>query len=201
MKNVRRISVFTIRSILMGLVLTSSLALNGQFKYRSEDLVVTVKGNSSVGEWQIKSNKGQVEAVFGLNAANKITALYTLWFTVECETLKGSANAMEKNTHKALKSNSNETINLVLRSSKVREIASGIFEVKCTGFLTIAGVEKETELVVTCILNEDKSFTCSGTKDLKLSDFDVKLPSGGANSVLPADDVSISYNLKIGRLQ
>ena len=108
---------------------------------------------------------------------------------------------MEKNTYKALKSNTNETINFILKSSKIKEINPGVFELRCTGFLTIAGVEKETELVVNCISNEDKSFTCSGTKNLKLSDFDVKIPSAGPNTIQPADDVSILYNLKIGRMQ
>jgi hypothetical protein len=201
MKNLRRLSVITACSLLIGIMFTSSLKLNAQFKYRSEDLAVTVKGNSAVGEWQVKSNKGQLETVFGLNASNKITAVYSLWFTVECESLKGGVNAMEKNTYKALKSNSNETINFILKSSKVKEIIHGIFEVRCTGFLTIAGVEKETELVVNCILNDDKSFACSGTKSLKLSDFDVKIPSAGPNTIQPADDISISYNLKIGRMQ
>ena len=201
MKNLRRLSVITACSLLVGIMLTSSSKLSAQFKFRSEDLAVTVKGNSTAGEWQIKSGKGQLETVFGLNAGNKITAIYSLWFTVECESLKGGANAMEKNTYKALKSNTNETINFILKSSKIKEINPGVFELRCTGFLTIAGVEKETELVVNCISNEDKSFTCSGTKNLKLSDFDVKIPSAGPNTIQPADDVSILYNLKIGRMQ
>jgi hypothetical protein len=200
MKNLRRFSVISSCSFLVGLILASSIQLYAQVKYRAEDLVVNVNGNSSAGEWQIKTNKGQLEAVFGLNGTGKITSLYTLWFTVECATLKSGAAAMEKNAYKALKANDNETINFVLKSSKIKEIVPGTYEVTCTGFLTIAGVEKETELIVNCVVNEDKTFTCSGLKKLKLSDFAIKFPSSPANSIQPADDISIAYNVKMGRM-
>ena len=201
MKNLQRKGVTTTLTFLVFLLCSLTLKLQGQFKYRSEDLVINVKGTSAVGEWQTKSNKGQIEAVFALNSNNKITNLYSLWFTVDCESLKSGAAAMDKDAYKALKTNGSETINFVLKSAKVKEIVNGIFELRCTGFLTIAGVEKETELLVTCIVNEDKSFSCSGTKDLKLSEFDIKLPTAVLNNIKPADDIAISYNLKIGRMQ
>ena len=201
MKNLRRVGVISGCSLVVGLILASSVRLHAQVKYRSEDLIVNVKGSSSAGEWQIKTNKGQLEAVFGLNGTSKITSLYTLWFTVECSTLKNGAPTMEKNAQKALKANDNETINFVLKSSKTKETVPGTFELTCTGFLTIAGVEKETELIVACVLNDDKTFTCSGVKNLKLSDFHIKVPSTPSNNIQPADDISIAYNLKIGRMQ
>jgi polyisoprenoid-binding protein YceI len=201
MKNLRRLSVSTTLAVLVFLLFSSTVKLQAQFKYRSEELVVNVKGTSAVGDWQTKSNKGQIEAVFGLNANNKITGIYSLWFTVECESLKSGTAAMDKDAYKALKTSGSETVNFVLKSAKVKEIVNGIFELRCTGFLTIAGVEKETELLVTCIVNEDKSFSCSGTKDLKLSEFNIKLPSAVLNNIKPADDIAISYNLKIGRMQ
>lgn len=200
MKNLRRRSVSTTITLLFVLLLSAITSLQAQYKYRSEDLVINVKGSSSAGDWQTKSNKGEIEAVFGLNSNNKITNIYSLWFTVDCETLKSGTVAMDKDAYKVLKTNGNETINFVLRSAKVKEIVPGIFELKCTGFLTIAGVEKETEIVVTCVVNDDKSFTCSGTKDLKLSEFNIKLPPAIVNNIKPADEISISYNLKIGRM-
>ena len=173
-----------------------SFVVVGQQKYRSEDLLVQVKGTGSAGPWEIKSNRGELETTLGLTAS-KVTGLYSLWFTVECESLQSPETSTAKNAHKAWKSSGNETINFVLSSAKVKEVAIGVYEMTCLGFLTIAGIERETDLKVTCKANDDESFTCSGTKQLKMSDFDIKLPTAVMNNLKPADSIVIAYNLKI----
>ena len=52
MKKFRRFSVITGFPLLVGIIFTS-MNSSGQQKYRSEDLVVNVKGNSTAGEWQV----------------------------------------------------------------------------------------------------------------------------------------------------
>jgi hypothetical protein len=177
----------------------SVVTTQAQQKFRSEDLVVQVKGAASAGQWEIKSEKGQLETVLGL-ANSRITGLYSLWFVVECESLQSDESALTKNVHKALKSSSNEQINFVLSKAKVKEAANGIYEMFCEGFLTIGGVEKETDLKVSCKLNDDKSYTCSGSKKLKMSEFDIKLTPAIMNNLKPSDDIEIFYNLKISRM-
>jgi hypothetical protein len=199
MKPMRRLNVLRIFQLYMpALFLLLSFSVAGQQKYRSEDLLMQVKGTGSAGPWEIKSGRGELETTLGLTAS-KVTGLYSLWFTVECESLQSPEASTTKNAQKALKSSGSEAINFVLSSAKVKEVSSGVYEMTCLGFLTIAGIERETDLKVTCKANDDGSFTCSGIKQLKMSDFDIKLPPAVMNNLKPADSIEIVYNLKINR--
>ena len=195
----RRIGVLHAVAICIAALALTAVSTQGQQKFRSEDLVVQVKGAASTGQWEIKSDKGQLETILGLTNS-KITGLYSLWFTVDCESLQSDESTLTKNAHKALKSSANEQINFVLSSAKVKEVTGGVYDMNCHGFLTISGVEKETDLKVTCKVNDDKSYTCSGSKKLKMSEFDIKLPPAVMNNLKPADDIEIFYQLKISRM-
>jgi len=168
-----------------------------QVKYHADNMNISIKGNSNVNQWELQSDKGQLEAVFVLSAQQKITGLFSLWFTVDAETLKSGRTAMDKDAYKALKSNNFESINFVLSTAAITESAPGVYLLKCKGFLTIAGTEKETELAVDCKVNNDNTFTCSGVVPLKMSDFNIKAPSAMMGSIKAVDDISIAYSMKI----
>ena len=172
-------------------------AATAQVKYRSEDLTVKVKGTSSLHDWEIKSSKGKVEAVLVLGPNYKITGVSGLRFTVESESLKSGHNMMDNNTYKALKTNTHENISFVLSSSNITQIDANTYLLKCVGNMTIAGTTRETDLVAQCKLNPDGTFTCSGSKKIKMTDFNIKPPTAIMGTVKTGNDISIDYNLKI----
>jgi hypothetical protein len=199
MKRFRRYGVLPALTVFLSALILTGFTTKGQQKFRSDDMVIQVKGAASTGKWEIKSEKGQLETVLGLTNS-KITGLYSLWFIVECESLQSDESKLTKDAHKALKSSANEQINFVLSNARVKEVSTGVYEMNCQGFLTIGGVEKPTDLKVTCRLNDDKSYTCTGNKKLKMSEFDIKLSPAIMNSLKPVDDIDIVYQLKISRI-
>ena len=170
-----------------------------QAKYRSENLTISIKGTASAENWELKSDKGELEAVFGFDSRLKVSGLYSLWFTVGTESLKGDYGAMESSAYKALKSKDFDNISFIHKSSTINQLDANRFDILCIGYLTVAGSEQETNLVVSCTLNDDTTYTCTGTKKLKMTDFNIKAPSVAKGIIKAADDISISYNATITR--
>ena len=195
MKRFRTTGLFTAILIVFSCLFLSSAT--AQVKYRSQDLTVKVTGTSSLHDWEIESNKGKVEAVLVLGPNYKITGVSGLKFTVQSESLKSGHSSMDNNTYKALKTGQHESITFVLSSSTITQIDANTYLLKCVGNMTIAGTTRETDLVAQCKLSADGTFTCSGSKNIKMTDFNIKPPTAIMGTVKTGNDISIAYNLKI----
>ena len=105
---------------------------------------------------------------------------------------------MDNNTYKALATGKNPNISFVLLSGNVTSVGANTYQLKGVGKLTIAGTTKQTDLEVTLKYNPaDKSFTCTGTKKFKMTEYGVKPPSVMLGTIKTGDAISISYNLNI----
>ncbi len=107
---------------------------------------------------------------------------------------------MDKNTYKALNTDKNPTISFVLTSATVTATGGNNYQLKCVGKLSIAGTIKHTDLVATAKYNPaDKSFTVTGVKKMKMTEYNVSPPKALMGTIKTGDDISISYNLKFTR--
>ncbi len=198
MTSLRRLSVFSTLMILF--ITTLSFNLKGDRfspSYRSQILSIAVEGTSTLHDWTIKSDKGQCDATLVL-ANDKLTGLSALNFSVAAESLKSGNSMMDNNTYKALKTGTHKDISFVLTSAVVNAVDAATYQIKASGKLTIAGSTKETDLVATAKYNAaDKSFTVSGIKKLKMSEYGVKPPTVMMGTIKTGNDVTISFNTKI----
>ncbi len=104
---------------------------------------------------------------------------------------------MDKNTYKALKTDANPNISFVLTSATIVSTGGNNYKLSCQGKMSIAGKSNQTELVATGIYNPaDKSFTVTGIKKMKMTDYNVKPPSALLGTIKTGNDITISYNLK-----
>ena len=105
---------------------------------------------------------------------------------------------MDNNTYKALKTTAYQQITFTLSSSTLTQLDGGNYQIRCIGKLSIAGTTRETELIATGKLNPaDNSFSVSGTKKMKMTDYNVKPPTVMMGTIKTGDDITISYNLKL----
>lgn len=105
---------------------------------------------------------------------------------------------MDKNTYKALDVKKNPIISFVLSSAKVTPIDATTYQFKGIGNLTIAGATKETDLNAVCKYNAaDESFSCTGTKSFKMTEYSVKPPTVMLGTIKTGDAITITYKLKI----
>lgn len=171
----------------------------GQIKYQSQLTNILITGTSTLHDWEMKSNNGQLSATFILTN-DKLTSVASLSFTMPSESLKSGHGMMDNNTYKALKTSAYRDISFVLSSVIVTPQDANTYLLKCFGKLTIAGTTHETDLVVILKWNPaDKSFSCTGTKKLKMTDYNVKPPVIMMGAIKTGDDISITYNLKINK--
>lgn len=181
------------------LSLSGLLTVNTAFaqsKFKAQGLNMSIKGTSTLHDWEIKSNEGQCEAVVALNH-DKVT-FSDLSFTLPVNSLKSGHSLMDKNTYKALDTDKNPNISFVLSSANITPIDANTYSFKGVGKLTIAGTTRQTDLVATVKYNAvDKSFTCTGTKKFKMTEYNVKPPTVMMGAIKTGDEISVSYNLKI----
>lgn len=197
----RRISVFSAALIL--LVSTASFTLKGIFtdvRFRSQNVQLLIKGTSTLHDWEMKSQKGSCDALFSLDNSDKIASLSGFSFSVPVESIKSEHTMMDNNAYKALKSNANKTITFVLSTATISQVNASAYQVKATGKLNIAGTVKETALDATITYNPaDKSFTISGSKKFKMTEFGVTPPTVMFGTIKTGDEITVYYNTKIVR--
>src|SRR4051812_41955178 len=198
MKQFRLSALPMLTTLVLFLTVISNTA-TAQVKYRSEDLTILIKGTSSLHDWEIKSDKGQFEALFVLGPNYNITGISGLKFTVQSKSLKSGHDMMDNNTYKALKTSDFNSISFVLKNAVINQQDANNYQLKCIGNLSIAGTTKETELIASCKLNADKTFSCSGAKKLKMTDYNVKPPTVLMGTIKTGDEISVAYNLKIAK--
>jgi polyisoprenoid-binding protein YceI len=200
MKNLRRIGVLSAALLLV--IATSSFLTNGgvNTKFGSQNFAVTVKGTSTLHDWEMKSGKGRCDIVFTMDASDRATSLTELRFTVDAESIKSEHSIMDNNAYKALKTKSFKTINFILSSATLSPLDATTYLVKANGILSIAGVSKRTDLVATAKYNAaDKSFTVNGAKKMKMTEYGVTPPTVMFGTIKTGDDLTIVFNAKVTR--
>jgi hypothetical protein len=107
---------------------------------------------------------------------------------------------MDDNTYKALNSKNNKTINYVLSSATVTQSDAVTYQIRTIGKLTIAGATKETDVNAVAKYNAaDKSFTITGSKKIRMTDFGVKPPTMMLGTIKTGNDITVSFATKIIR--
>jgi polyisoprenoid-binding protein YceI len=167
-------------------------------KYAAKNISISIKGTSSLHDWEMKSGEGKCEVVFAMGANNKLTDVSALNFTIPAKSLKSGHSMMDNNTYKALNASAFTNIGFVLSSATVTPVDALNYQIKCVGKLTIAGQTRETELQATGKVNPaDNSLIITGTKKMKMTEYNVKPPTVMMGTIKTGNDISITYSMKL----
>ena len=198
MKQFATIGINKVIALLIAFAATLPFTGLAQVKYHAQGLSVTIAGTSTLHDWEMKANNGKCDAVFVLGPNDKITALSGLSFSMQATSLKSDSKMMDNNAYKALKTDAHSNIAFVLSSATVTQLDGNTYQLKCFGKLTIAGTTRETDLIATGKWNPgDKSFVVTGTKKIKMTDYNVKPPTVMMGTIKTGNDLSIAFNLRI----
>jgi polyisoprenoid-binding protein YceI len=200
MTRTQRFGTYTLMMVLFTTMLSfSTKGLLNDIKYRSQNLSIVISGTSTLHDWDMKSSKGIADANFALTG-DKLTDVNGLNFTMPAESLKSEHEMMDKNAYKALKTDKSKSISFVETSATVTPVDATTYQLKIIGNLTIAGTTKVTDLVATAKFNPaDKSFTVSGSKKFKMSEYGVKPPTVMMGTIKTGDPITVTFNTKIVR--
>ena len=163
----------------------------------SKENSVKVIGTSNVHDWNMVAQNPSAEASFGALTGEEGVpkSLTSLSFSVEAKSLKSEHESMDNRTYKTIKADAFPKISFKLASAVITPVKKSKFAVKATGTLTIAGTPKTIVMQVNGTVNEDGSITCSGTQQLKLTDFNIQPPSFMLGAMKVANELTIQYNL------
>lgn len=177
-----------------------SSVLHSQTVYKindSKDIDMKLSGTSTLHKWVMDAKTFSGEAQFGFKAGSddQLASIKSLNFSLEVQNLKSGETGLDKNAYKALKTGQYKDILYELISATISVVSDNKYLVKTTGSLTIAGVTKDVAMNVYCVVNKDASITCTGSKKLKMTDYQVKPPSFMLGAMKTGDDITLNYVL------
>lgn len=192
-KNIKQILVL-ITICIMGF---SSL-LKAQTTYKingSMDLDMKLSGTSTLHKWAMNARTFNGEAQFGFKADHQLISLKGLTFSLAVLDLKSGENGLDKNAYKALKNNEYKDITYKLISATISPEKDNKYLIRARGSLTIAGVTKEVNMEVQCIVNDEATITCTGSEKLNMTDYAVKPPTFMLGAMKTGDAITLDFTL------
>ncbi|MCW3106452.1 MAG: YceI family protein [Segetibacter sp.] len=183
-------------AVLVAINFIMSITVIAQTSYHGQVFDIKLTGTSNLHDWEMKAASGTSDASIVVDDG-KVISLSKMNFSLPVKNLKSGRGAMDKNTYLALKTDANPNISFVLTSATVIAAGGNNYQLNCVGKMTIAGTTNQTELLATGIYDRaDKSFTITGVKKMKMTDYHVKPPKALLGTLKTGNDISISYNVK-----
>jgi polyisoprenoid-binding protein YceI len=152
-------------------------------------------GTSTLHDWTMSARSLQGNAQFEISGNSKLTGISALNFILPVKNLKGDKDGLNENAYDALKADKYSNIQFTMTSATISSNGGASYTIYANGNLFIAGVTRYVTMQVRTQLNADGTVTCSGTQDLKMSDFNVERPSFMFGVMKTGDELKLNYNL------
>jgi YceI-like domain len=176
----------------------SILQAQGVYKIvGSKDIDMKLSGTSTLHNWTMDAKTFSGEAQFGFasGTGNQLSSLKVLNFSLAVQDLKSGEKGLDKNAYKALKTDQYKDIDYKLVSATVGPENEGKYLLKTIGDLTIAGVTKQVNMDVYCVVNKDQTITCTGSDKLEMTDYKVKPPTFMLGAMKTGDAITLNFTL------
>lgn len=168
-----------------------------QTNYQSTATKATVKGTSTLHDWEMSASNGTTRATFTVTDGN-VTEISALTFTVTAESLKSDRSGLDKNAYKALNTDKQKNITFTMTNGTVTNAGANTVQVRATGNLMIAGTSKQATITATAKYNPaDKSITVNGSTKFNMSEYKVTPPTVMMGTIKTGDAITVEYSGKL----
>lgn len=192
---------FTSKSLVAALLLFGVVSLSAQVRYQATPgSKVKIDGTSTVHDWTVEGGIiggfvefESAEALDPAKTASDVKAKVEV--NIPVRSLKSGKKLMDDIMHDAMKVKDNNAVKYTLKEIKPQARKAGDplkFDTK--GDLSVAGVTKPIDMVVT-LVPQGNTLKATGSKQLKMTDFDIKppAPSVGLGLIKTADEITVSF--------
>lgn len=161
------------------------------------NLELTIRGTSNIRDWKATSNTGIVKLMVTFNDGeiSQISDAQVVIPVASIESDKG--NIMNGKMYKALNKDTFPTVNYTLYRVEKNDIKNGQGELYTLGYLEIAGKKQLVDLVVHIEKVDAETSQIKLTKKLKMTDFDIELPTALFGLLKTDDEVTAHLKFKI----
>lgn len=177
--------------ILFICITAGGFATQAQLEYKLQNSHVQIAGTSTLHDWtaDVTKSNGLAE----LNFSNgKLTSIENLNITMETKTIKSKKGAaMDKNMYKALKTDRYPTLSFTM--TKVAQVSAN--KVNAEGKLTIAGTTQTVTIQATSKSNANGEWIFSGSKLLKMTDYQVEPPVVLLGTLKTGNEITITFEM------
>lgn len=186
------------KNLRFGLAMMVVLLMAGSVqaeKFVSASHIMKINGTSTLHDWEAPAQT--------LNANGDITVtngtlqtITSLSVTCQSKSIKSpKGESMDEKIYDALKADDFPNINFTLVKVKsITKTAEG-WTVETSGNLTIAGETRMVDMTVKAILKPTGEIAFSGTKAIKLSQFNIERPSAMLGVIKCGDDITLTFDL------
>lgn len=155
---------------------------------------VTIKGTSSVHDWESTAEQFEGSAAF-TTEDGVLIGIETLNFSVATESIKSGKRIMDNKTKNALKAKKHPAIMFNFQS--LEQVIGDSLTVN--GSLTIAGVTKEIILTSAYQVGENGIISVSGIENINMEDYGIKPPSAMMGTLKTGKEVEIEFTITFSR--
>ena len=184
------------------LISTIGFSSNGysQPTYKIEttkDVDMKLLGTSTLHKWEMEttSMSGEAQFVFKSGSESDFASLKSLSFGSEVKDLKSDSKGLDKNAYKALKSDEFKDIHYKLISAIATPAKKNEYLLKTSATLTVAGVTKQIDMDVNCLINANGGITFTGTDKLNMTEYNVEPPSFMLGAMKTGDAIALQFNV------
>lgn len=166
---------------------------------------ITLKGSTNVASFECVSDS---QIPRGYLVADLLPGDNAIFFTdailgLPVASFDCGNRLMNKDMHQAMGGSNSPTISIKLNEARpltaVKMPSSG--KIRAEVIISINGKTKHTDLVVNYRTNDNLTYTITGIKQLKMSDFGIDPPSPALGIVKVRDQVEIHFDLQVETTQ
>ena len=130
-----------------------------------------------------------------------IKEIKSFYLEIPVKSLKNTegSNMMDDKVYSALKSTSNQ--NIIFRLEKINSMSpNGTgWDVNVDGTFAIAGVNKRDNMNVHATIAPDGTITFTGSKKIKMSDYNIEPPKAFLGALTTGNEVEISFKINLAK--
>ena len=163
--------------------------------YDLKEFKLSVNGTSTLHDWECVSDQIKAETSFknGTGYINKISRLRVL---IPSSSLKSGKKLMNKKMQTALKAGSYPEIEFEIKETINLEKSGSVMVI---GDLTIAGITKIISFNLVYDQPNIGDIIFTGSKDLKMTDFQIIPPEVLMGSIKTGDEITIEFQVSFKR--
>ncbi len=155
---------------------------------------IKLSGTSTLHDWTMNAPLFSGEVQFGI-VGNDIQTISAFNLLLQVKNLKSKEKGLDNNAYKALKAEDYKAIVFKLSSATKSSQVNDLCTFKVIGKLSLAGVTKEITMIVYCLVNANKTITCTGSQKILMSNYDIKPPSFMFGTMSTGDAVTLDFNI------